>query len=199
MFITACGMVCPIGLTPASACAARRAGISGLKELRIKYRDQPIIGAYVPGLEPTLFGSARILELLVRSLSGVIQTASNDSWTKVPLLVALGEPHRPGGSGNIEDSVILQIQARLGVHFHPTFSTVFSLGHTAGFHALRSARELLKSGIHACVVVAADSLLSSHTLSWLDSQFRLKTEANPDGIIPGEAAAAVIVQKNQKM
>lgn len=46
----------------------------------------------------------------------------------------------------------------------------------------------------ACV----DSLVNLQTLRWLDRNFRLKTPANRDGLIPGEAAAAVLLQSAPK-
>src|SRR5439155_17700411 len=39
------------------------------------------------------------------------------------------------------------------------------------------------------------SFVNAATLLWLDEHFRLKTPANRDGVIPGEAAAAVLLQK----
>jgi 3-oxoacyl-[acyl-carrier-protein] synthase-1 len=47
-------------------------------------------------------------------------------------------------------------------------------------------------------VCAVDSYLNPATLGWLDDAYRLKTAGNADGLIPGEAAAAVLVRAEPK-
>jgi 3-oxoacyl-[acyl-carrier-protein] synthase-1 len=39
-----------------------------------------------------------------------------------------------------------------------------------------------------------DSYINASSLSWLDQHWRLKTPENSDGLIPGETAAAVLLQ-----
>jgi 3-oxoacyl-[acyl-carrier-protein] synthase-1 len=72
----------------------------------------------------------------------------------------------------------------------------FGTGKTAFFRALDAARILLTDpDIDACIVSAVDSLLNGPCLAWLENEEHLKTESNSDGIIPGEAAAAVWVSR----
>ena len=54
------------------------------------------------------------------------------------------------------------------------------------------ARELLagRREFPACLVCGVDSYINARSLHWLDRNSRLKTPANSDGVIPGEAAAA---------
>jgi 3-oxoacyl-[acyl-carrier-protein] synthase-1 len=67
-------------------------------------------------------------------------------------------------------------------------------GHTSGFRALSLARELLRTRqVPACLVSGVDSYVNSRSLQWLEQHHRLKTDENADGVIPGEAAAAVLV------
>src|SRR5207237_7968617 len=40
----------------------------------------------------------------------------------------------------------------------------------------------------------ADSYVDGRALRWLEEHWRLKTDDNSDGVIPGEAAAAVFLQ-----
>jgi 3-oxoacyl-[acyl-carrier-protein] synthase-1 len=81
----------------------------------------------------------------------------------------------------------------LKTRFHPA-SRAFPTGHTAGLEGLRAARELLQLGkVSACIVCAADSFVNAASLQWLDRHLRLKTPENSDGVIPGEAGAAVLV------
>lgn len=197
MFITATGMVCPVGLSAATACAAKRAGISALADL--PYYDnvgEPIVGGAVQDLDWSQRGAARVLELLARPLSELLRGQPGMRYDQVALLLCLPEPERPGSGGSdLVGSVARRVQDVLGVRFDPGHSRAFPSGHTAAFEALREARAILMRGhVSACVVCAADSYINAATLLWLDQHDRLKTPANRDGVIPGEAGAAVMVQ-----
>jgi 3-oxoacyl-[acyl-carrier-protein] synthase-1 len=197
MFIVATGMVCPVGLNAAAACAAMRAGISAFKEL--PYHDnqgEPIIGATVPGIESSTRKTSRLVELLVKSLADLLKSESLPSWDSVPLLVGLAEPDRPVVRVDLAATIVDQVQESLKLRFHPQHSRAFTVGHTAAFQALAAARQLLgEKTIPACLVCGVDSLVDAQTLLWLDRCFRLKTAVNRDGVIPGEAAAAVLLQR----
>jgi 3-oxoacyl-[acyl-carrier-protein] synthase-1 len=196
MFITGTGMVCPVGLSAASACAAKRAGISALADL--PYYDnagEPIVGGTVPGLDWTLPRASRLLKLLTKGLTDLLNGQPDVRWAQVPLLVCLAEQGRPGGGANLAPSIVERVEEELHVQFHPKNSRAFPSGHTAGFEALREARDLLQHGrVPACLVCGVDSFVEENTLLWLESNFRLKTRANRDGAIPGEAAASALLQ-----
>ena len=197
MFVASTGMTCPVGLTGAAACAAMRADIAMLEEL--PYCDnqgEPIIGAVVPGLDPELRRGSRLVEILVMALADCLGDDPAIPTTEVPLLVGLAEENRPGGGAALADTIVAQVQDKLGRKFHPNRSGVILKGHTAGFEALRIAREWLQdSEIPACLVCGVDSYINASSLLWLDQHWRLKTPANQHGLIPGEAAAAVLVQR----
>lgn len=196
MFITATAMVCPVGLDAASACAAARAGISAFGNL--PYRDntgEPVVGAIVPGLAWTLPRASRLARLLARCVADLVGARADLRWEQVPLLVCLAEPARPGGSADLAPSIVGRLQEMLDMRFDAGGSGVFASGHVAAFQALREARRLVREGqAPACVVCGVDSMLNAATLLWLDRSYRLKTPANRDGVIPGEAAAAVLVE-----
>jgi 3-oxoacyl-[acyl-carrier-protein] synthase I len=112
------------------------------------------------------------------------------------LLVGLAEAGRPGGGAGLAPSIINSIQERLGLKFHPRLSSVISQGHTSGFRALKTARELFYEGqAQACIICGVDSYINASSLLWLEQHWRLKTEENSDGVIPGEAAAAIFVER----
>jgi len=197
MILTHPGLVCAVGLNAAAACAAMRAGIAGFAEL--PYHDnsgEPIIGAAVPGLPPDLKRDERLLVLLERALQDCLQSAAFVRTDTVPLLVGLAEPGRPGGGDGLAGDLVARLQKRLNRKFHPTHSRCLARGHTAGFELLKVARDLLQDpDIPACIVAGVDSYLNASSLAWLDQHGRLKTLENSDGVIPGEAAAAIVVQR----
>jgi 3-oxoacyl-[acyl-carrier-protein] synthase I len=188
-------LVCSVGLTASAACAAIRAGVAGFEELPYySGSGQPIIGAPIPPIWAEPWNSARAIEHLATAVSECVAGESKESLNATPLLVALAEPERPGGNSELAASIVAEVERRLGVRFHPQLSRAIARGHTAGFEGLNTARELLRQGaVQACVVCGVDSYLNARTLLWLDQTWRLKTKQNSDGVIPGEAAAAVLV------
>lgn len=198
MYLTHTGLVCSVGLNAQSACAAMRAGISRFEELPyLDNQGEPIVGAFVPTLPFDLKREQRLIELLALALKDCLSQVSTRSLEKIPLLVGLAEPDRPGGGAKLADRIIREIEYQLAKRFHPQYSRAFPKGHVAGFEALQVARELLQqdSSIPACLVCGVDSYINASSLLWLDQHDRLKTEENSDGVIPGEAAATVIIQR----
>lgn len=196
MFIAGANLVSPLGLDAVSACAAKRAGASALSDL--PYLDnagEPVVGAVVPGLDRSLTHRQRLMALLAACLGGMLESSPASRWDTVPLLVCLPEAGRPGVQERAAESVLRELTETLGRRFHPSWSDTIMSGHTAGFEALHRARRMLASGaVQACLVCGADSLVNAATLAWLDRDYRLKTPANRDGVVPGEASAGVLLQ-----
>lgn len=199
MYVTATGMICSVGLNAAAACAAMRAGIANFTEL--PYHDnqgEPIIGAMVPSLTRTFKREEHLIEMLAMALVDCLQKKTPGPFEDIPLLVSLSEPGRPGGCDILAGSIIGRVQKKLNINFHPDLSQTIQKGHTGGFDALRTARKLLQdTRIPACLICGVDSYINASSLLWLDQHWRLKTDENSDGVIPGEAAAAVLVCTNK--
>jgi len=200
MQIVSTGLVCPVGLNAEASCAAMRAGISAFEELPYSDNDgKPIMGAVVPGLTmDSRHFEKRLIAMLVAAVAECLAKVPEISCENIPVLVGLAETGRPGFPARLFESIINGVQDMLEIKFHPEFSQVISSGHTSGFEALGIARELMKdSKIPACLVCGVDSYIRASSLLWLDQHWRLKTEENSDGVIPGEAAAAVLVCANR--
>lgn len=158
-------------------------------------QGEPIIGAAVPGLDPKLSRPQRLVEMLAMAVADCLSDKASMPTTDVALLLCLAEESRPGGGAPLANSISAEIQARLGRKFHSRHSCAITQGHTAGFEALRVSRQLLQSPeISACLVCGVDSYINASSLLWLDQKWRLKTSANQHGVIPGEGAAAVLLQ-----
>jgi 3-oxoacyl-[acyl-carrier-protein] synthase I len=196
MHLTAAGMVCPVGLSAKAACAAMRAGIAGFTELPFHDRqNEPIIGAATPAPGLGTRRHTRLVKLLTLALEDLLRNRPNMDWRRVPLLVGLAEVNRPGGADDLTATVVSEVQQLLGIKFHPKLSIALPQGHVAGFAGLRLARDLDRSGSASMsLVCGVDSYLNGAALDWLEEKLRLKTPDNTDGVIPGEAAAAVLVE-----
>ena len=195
MYLGPVGLICAVGLDAPSACAAMRAGIAGFEELPYWDSDNlPVIGARVPGLSDDLQFGPRLVEMLAQALTDCLSTVSEFELETLPLLVGLAEVGRPGGGGALQHGIVAQVEKKLGVRFHADLSAALPEGHTAGFAGLRLARDLLRAhAVPACVVCGVDSYINASSIYWLDRHWRLKRERHTDGVIPGEAAAAVLV------
>lgn len=82
---------------------------------------------------------------------------------------------------------------RFGPEGPPTLPAdeVFALGHAAPAAALARADELITTRrCRRVLVLAVDSLLDPDSLAWLAAADRLRGPETPDGVAPGEAAAA---------
>jgi 3-oxoacyl-[acyl-carrier-protein] synthase-1 len=193
MKIKAAGMVGPVGLTAQAACAAIRAGISQFDEL--PYWDnanQPIIGAAIPGLSLDLQFGPRLVEMLSRAIQDCLANAVGVRWQEVPLLIGLAEPGRPGGA-DLANEIVKRVEETVGVKFHSRLSQTIPKGHVAGCEGLRIARELFRTHkIPSCLICGVDSYINASSLFWLDQHWRLKRDDHTNGVIPGEAAAAVL-------
>ncbi len=198
MLLTHSGLMCPVGIYAAAACAAMRAGIAGFGER--PYLDnagQPVIGAAVPGLAPNLPQEERLLTLLEGALRDCLKSAAMSETISIPLMVGLSELGRPGGCDHLASGLISKIEKRLKLRFHPTLSRCLSRGHTSGFELLKDAREILADpNVPGCLVAGVDSYMNARTLNWLSHLGRLKAEGNSDGVIPGEAAAVVLIRQS---
>lgn len=177
-----------------------RAGIAGFTQL--PYHDlqqEPIVGATLPLPELGASRRPRLVKMLALSVREIMEQKPKIDWESIPLLVGLAEPQRPGAVPDLERSVVSEVQQLLGVTFHPKLSIVLPHSHVAGIAGLRLARELKQEqGIDRCLVCGVDSYLNAPALNWLQKLSRLKTENNVDGVIPGEAAAAVLIEHHVK-
>jgi 3-oxoacyl-[acyl-carrier-protein] synthase I len=198
MAVVATGLVCPVGLTTVSACAAIRAKVARFNDLPY-FDDQgePIVGAVVPGLKADLNRRERLVELLVWALRDCLESGGIERTDRMPLLVGLAEPSDSGASTILPVDIVRDVEARLQLRFDAQRSIALPKGHTSAFEALRLARTMLQdSTVSACLVCGVDSCINAGTLWWLDRHRRLKTAGNSDGVIPGEAAAAVLLVRD---
>lgn len=80
----------------------------------------------------------------------------------------------------------------------PALRFVTTVGHTGAAEAISAAIKDLRSGaVKAAVVGGVDSLLEEDSLVWLQVTARLKSSAVPAGLMPGEAAAVLLLTAAQ--
>lgn len=155
-------------------------------------------GEWIMGCEVLLEQPWRGRTKLIKMASAAIQECLSGNQQIVPqstpLLLCLSEKDRPGRVFDDDNQFFLDLQEVLQLQFHPK-SRVIAQGHVAVAVALKHARELIQeSNLPHVLIAATDSLLVGPTLAYFEDKERLLTSQNSNGFIPGEGAAALIVE-----
>ena len=182
------GICCAVGLTAPSASAAIRAGVTGFEELPFHDRaGKRIIGCRVPlQVRP-----ADPVEALAKLAATSIRECLDGKDARLPVLVLVLVAGADSVSGvpAAGDRILGSISATLGRALAAE-SSVIAGGSAGAMHALERAASLLET--HPSVAICGvDSYVTRRGLRALEASGRLKTDSNPDGLIPGEAAACV--------
>ncbi len=190
------GMACPVGLTAASAYAAVRGGINRFQELPYcDERGQVLTGSVFAPLGETAEACERWIPLLRCALA--------DALSGTPALpadwhVMLALPTRTGTTLTAPnfDRCLEKCADWLGPALRCDRVHVLAGGPCMGYRAIAAARAVLNENrARSVLVAAADSLIAARPLLALSRQRRLLTEENPDGLMPGEAAAALVLTR----
>ena len=218
--ITGLGLVTPVGLSVASSCAAFRAAVARLGPVHGHLVDDesgdPVaaVGGRVPlewfdggpqedeypgheawGLKPpppshawVSPGAERLTELSI--------PAADEAWREARL--ADRAPRSIGLYLGLDDRDRAEptagaIADALGASF--AIVRADRLGRAAGLAALhRAARHLREERVEVALVGGVDSLVRPESIERLADAGTLKTEDNPTGVAPGEAAAFVVLE-----
>ncbi|HVK56219.1 MAG TPA: hypothetical protein VM532_14475 [Burkholderiales bacterium] len=203
--IVSAGVVCSVGLSAASACAAIRASLDNFKETHfVDEIGEPLIGAAVP---PMLLGSPeeadgsllggeqKLARMFVKAAVECARAAGGIDPRHTALLVLGPETTRPGFSEDKLHRCFTACEDALGRHFHPS-SCITQIGSPGLAVALEYAREQIGSGaVRAALIAGIDSFLNTDDINDALASERLLSSENSDGFIPGEAAACVLVTR----
>jgi 3-oxoacyl-[acyl-carrier-protein] synthase-1 len=205
MVLTGCELVTAVGDDARQTCASVRAGIGRLAELpgfAPTTRDpgwdpeEPVVAAAVPGLPPALPLRARLVALALRALRALPAQVplSRARLRESALLVALPLVDPVIRAAKVPDHFMPDLLEAAGLP-EPPIARAAAGGHSAVFELLAEAERILAAEEAASVIVlAVDSYLTSDRLAWLDQMWRLRSDRNVDGFIPGEAAGALCLE-----
>jgi 3-oxoacyl-[acyl-carrier-protein] synthase-1 len=190
------GIVSSVGLSAPAACAAIRAKLTNPTETRFVSSAGEWIMSHSVMLGEPLLGLGKLAHMGAMAVEECLANVPRDDWERIPLLLCVAEPSRPGRLEGLDDSLSEKICALLGDAKFATESSIVPHGRVSVAVALQQARRLLHDGsVPAVLILATDSLLIWPTLKVLEEQDRLLTKKNSNGIIPGEASSAVLVAR----
>lgn len=152
-----------------------------------------ILGCEVP-LEQPWRGRTKLVKMLSLALQECLDSGPRLDPASTPLILGVAEPTRPGRIDGLDDALMPEVEAELGVRFHRS-STVIAGGRVSAVQGLGRARDQLTAReVDKVIVAGVDGLLTASALAALEARDRLLTSQNSDGFIPGEAAAAAVVE-----
>jgi 3-oxoacyl-[acyl-carrier-protein] synthase I len=191
--LLASGMVTSVGFNAPSTCAAIRCAINNFTETRFMDNGgEWIIGSQVP-LEEPWRGLEKLVRMIAPAIRECLARAENMAAESIPLLLCVAEEERPGRLQGLDEQLFHDVQSELGLRFHPS-SRVVARGRVAGALALAEARRLIyEERMRFCIIGGVDTFLVASTLAAFEAKNRLLTSENPNGFIPGEAGAALLV------
>jgi len=192
--ITGAGMVTGVGLNAPGSCAAIRCAIDNFQETRfMDSGGEWIMGCEVP-LEQPWRGKTKLIKMAAAAIRECLEGNQQIKAEATPLLLCLSEQERKGRVIDDDNQFFLDLQDELGLEFHMK-SRVIAKGHVSVAVALKHARRLIREfKVKNIIIAATDSLLVGPTLAHYEGNNRLLTGTNSDGFIPGEAAAALVVE-----
>jgi 3-oxoacyl-[acyl-carrier-protein] synthase I len=211
--ITATGAVTAVGLSAHASCAAVRAGVSRprpLQHFRVLEQDSqelvPVTGHPVDGLTDgfNMVGCwLRLARACVEDCiaSGALPAPTSRAfWERTLVIAALPYPAGPrfGSSGteaDLVDALVEPLCRQLGLETGVSSGSAVGLGHASVVEAVQRAAAALAAGsAERALVVAVDAMTDPLTLQWLAASGRLKTDENPTGVSPGEAAGCFLLE-----
>lgn len=195
--IAAAGLCCAVGYHLRAAHCALRANMDHFQESAFRSRSgEPILVARLP--EANLWGQRRMARWLALALEDCLLDAPELDTASVPLVWIAPEPARGGPDAQWWAPVFEHACAQLGRRFHPE-STALVAGRAGLAAALAHCDTLMHEGGHSHVLLAGvDSYLDGATIERYLGTERLQIPGNSDGFIPGEAAAALLLDRAPK-
>jgi 3-oxoacyl-[acyl-carrier-protein] synthase-1 len=159
----------------------------------------PVTCSSVTGVTDGHRGYLRQFRMAVRAFSAAIAGAGLDERLvgESTMHLVLAEPDRPGMDNRLEQEVVRKMTRVLGISDLSSRTSLTRTGHAGVFDAIQAATAMLAAGRARRVLVGGiDGYLDELTLEWLNDTGRLKTEANPKGFVPGEAAAFLVLEQD---
>lgn len=188
------GLVTGVGLETAATCAAIRGAIDNFQQTG--FRDASgewLMGCEVPLAQPWR-GEKKLLKMAARAVAQCLAGFDRADCEATPLLLCLPEADRPGRLVPDDSRFFEALENELGLRFHAR-SSLIAQGHVSVAVALLQARQLIAEvRVPRVLVAAVDSMLAGATLADCEARDRLLTSENSDGFIPGEGAAALLVE-----
>jgi 3-oxoacyl-[acyl-carrier-protein] synthase-1 len=196
--ITGMGARTPVGPGAHETFFSVQAKFNGFREsFVIDHTGEHVVVSAIPPFLPQVGEEARLLELGTAALVEALQSAAK-SWPqrrRLGLVLVTPEPAERPAHWSFPSTVLQSLVALLPEPRQGPSPLLVPGGHTGWAQALEHVSRLLSQGqVDACVLGAVDTLCTPRTLEHLDRQRLLRNDQEEDGMIPGEAAAFLVLE-----
>lgn len=196
--ITGIGARTPVGTCARETFFSVRAKLNAFRESFVIDRtgEHAVVSA-IPPIHPQVGEEARLLELGPAALAEALKGVS-EPWPphyRVGLVLVTPEARDRPVHWNFPSTVVQALAALLPQSKSSPGPLFISGGHTGWARALEQICLLLRQGqADACILGAVDTLCSPRTLEHFDRQRQLRNELEEEGLVPGEAAAFLVLE-----
>lgn len=195
LLVRASGLCCALGYTGDAAACALRAGLDHFTESDFIAPDgTPLPVARLP--ETNLWGAERLARWAHFAVRDCLDGIEDFDPAHTALILLTLEEERPHGEEHAQFETTVAAQAALGMRFHAA-SRVVAAGRAGLGMALLRAQKLI--GVRQCtrvLLVGVDSYLNAASINRYLAEGRLLHAGNRDGFLPGEAAAALLLERH---
>jgi len=203
--VTAVESNTPVGLTMEQSSAAIRAGIPGFREHQ---PYMPIVREYDVAEDPiqvasngriSAFDWGRLFDLITGPLTSLVEMSGlgRAEMAKGGLYFALPANDEVVKKFDLRRLFLEQASERLALPVTKEFLGV-QTGSTGAYVLVERAMEKMQAGeMNFCIIAAVDSYLLDDRLNFYDRNWRLKTDRNAAGFIPGEAGAVFLLETEE--
>ncbi|WP_220815176.1 hypothetical protein [Pseudomonas paralcaligenes] len=191
--IVAAGACCALGYNMDAISCALRAGLDHFQESEFGTSGgEPVRIARLPDGEH--WGAERLANWLRHALSDCLAALPQLSLESIPLFLITLESERPHGAEHAQFETALHAQQSLGLSFHPD-SRIVAGGRAGLGMALEQIGALFAtSNMQRALLVGVDSYLNAASINHYLAAKRLLVPGNSDGFLPGEGAAALLLE-----
>lgn len=191
-----------VGLHPSAIAAAVRAGVDRFAEsswLLHRSDGSPMVLALLETLDLWMPAFDRMRQLAAaaagQALAPLLERHPWPAGLGLPVLLSV-PPVRPAFAESDRLRLAREIAGALPVPADRRRTGLFDTGHEGGIAALARAIDLVsRDEVELCLVGGVDSCRDIELLHWLERMGRLKGEDAPSGLLPGEAAAFLLVAR----
>jgi len=198
--VTAIAGVSPVGHTIEATCASIRTGLTRFADhpfcqsamLDPEIDDpEPIAVSPIAWLDPALEGVDRLFAMAIPSLHRLMEAGrlKRANLGRTGLFLAL-----PEADHGVDERAVNALARRTGLTGLAKVEAN-QAGHAGALLLVARAAELLAGGaLDAAIVGGVDSYLAVSRLAALDEAWRLKSERNVDGFLPGEGCGWLLLE-----
>ncbi len=192
--IRSAGLCCAVGYNLDSATCGIRANMDHFQqsEFKVGQKEKVLVARLA---DDDIWGQARLAKWIALAIADCMAPLGQFDPSTISLIWIAPEPERSGADSAWYADVFTEAVTRLEMQFHER-SGILPLGRAGLSNALGQASQLLEEpGCRYVLMVGADTYLNATTINAYLAAERLQVPGNSDGFIPGEAAAAVLLQK----